>query len=1084
MKTTQLLLVAFLAAFSASASRATTTTIIPPGDTPVCPAQASAVGFGNLTFDDEFTTSTTWTTSGSATSGYNWYPNFWATATASQVSVTTGTVYAVNGTLTSTAPASPTAAQTATGVMSIVGGGNLSSVPEYPNTTGMGPNPKLTGSFNHAYYEARIQMAANAGGQSSENAFWSWSTTQFYNNTISSNYGTISEMDFMEWVPDTYTQSSKTYYFYGCNTLHNWLNSVDQSNTNAENTMDSTPAGSPGAIMGDGNFHTYGCLWVATSATTGYVQNYLDNQLITHGGGVTRFLTGVGTGSSNGSVSTVGGVTCYTPSGAGLTAQEASNMFLIISGETGWPINIDWVHVWQAGSSSTGTSTTGTVTQTVSGFGSALSLTTSQSPYTLPATTSAGLTLTYSVASGPATVSGNTLTLTGAGTVNLTATQAGNSTYAPYSGSETITVTAPSQSTQTISNFPATLNLTTTQSPYTLPATSSAGLTVAYTVASGPATVKGNTLTLTGPGTVVVDAFQAGNSSYIAYSAIETITVTSPGTQTLSGFPLTLSLTTTQSPYTLPATTTAGLTVTYTVVSGPGTVSGNTLTLTGAGTVVLNAKQAGNSSYAAYAGTETISVTEATQTLTGFGSALSLSMGQSPYTLPAQTSAGLAVTYKVSSGPATVSGDTLTLTGSGSVVVAASQAGNSVYAPFSASETITVAPLTAQTVSGFPSTLSLVTTASPYALPSTTSAGLTITYAVVSGPGSVSGHTLTLTGAGTVVVTASQAGNSTYAAYSGEEAITVTAATQSITGFPSAMSLTMGQTPYTLPATTSAGLTPTYTVSSGPATVSGHTLSLTGAGTVVVAAKQAGTAMYAAYSGTETITVSNLTAQTVSNFPSTLTETLGVTPVSLTADTSAGQAITYTVASGPATISGDTVTFTGSGTVVIDASAAGNSSYAAYTGVETITVSAGATMTFTQWEALYFTAAQMANAAVSGPTAMPESDQVPNLLKYLYDINPAVPMTTAEYAAMAATDVDTTTTPGTTYLTVTYRQYAKVTGITVQVQTSTDMQNWTTVTPNISKQIGTDSTTGDPIIEDEVATTSTTEFVRLNVTQP
>jgi hypothetical protein len=46
------------------------------------------------------------------------------------------------------------------------------------------------------------------------------------------------------------------------------------------------------------------------------------------------------------------------------------------------------------------------------------------------------------------------------------------------------------------------------------------------------------------------------------------------------------------------------------------------------------------------------------------------------------------------------------------------------------------------------------------------------------------------------------------------------------------------------------------------------------------------------------------------------------------------------------------------------------------------------------------------------------------------------------------------------------------------------MQNWTTVTPNISKQIGTDSTTGDPIIEDEVATTSTTEFVRLNVTQP
>ena len=81
--------------------------------------------------------------------------------------------------------------------------------------------------------------------------------------------------------------------------------------------------------------------------------------------------------------------------------------------------------------------------------------------------------------------------------------------------------------------------------------------------------------------------------------------------------------------------------------------------------------------------------------------------------------------------------------------------------------------------------------------------------------------------------------------------------------------------------------------------------------------------------------------------------------------------------------------------------------------------------------------------------------------------------------------MDTTTTPGTTYLTLTYRQFAGVTGITVQVQTSTDLQNWTTVTPNISHQVGTDPATGDPIIEDEVNTNGVaSEFIRLNVTSP
>jgi hypothetical protein len=57
---------------------------------------------------------------------------------------------------------------------------------------------------------------------------------------------------------------------------------------------------------------------------------------------------------------------------------------------------------------------------------------------------------------------------------------------------------------------------------------------------------------------------------------------------------------------------------------------------------------------------------------------------------------------------------------------------------------------------------------------------------------------------------------------------------------------TYGDAPFTVSATASSGLTPTFTIVSGPATISSATVTLTGAGTVVVRASQAGNASYAA----------------------------------------------------------------------------------------------------------------------------------------------------------------------------------------------------------------------------------------------
>ena len=59
-----------------------------------------------------------------------------------------------------------------------------------------------------------------------------------------------------------------------------------------------------------------------------------------------------------------------------------------------------------------------------------------------------------------------------------------------------------------------------TDTPFTITATASSGLEVTYEIISGPATVKGDTISLTGlPGTVAVRASQAGNQKYCPVSA-------------------------------------------------------------------------------------------------------------------------------------------------------------------------------------------------------------------------------------------------------------------------------------------------------------------------------------------------------------------------------------------------------------------------------------------------------------------------------------------------------------------------------------------------------------------------------------
>jgi probable HAF family extracellular repeat protein len=136
-----------------------------------------------------------------------------------------------------------------------------------------------------------------------------------------------------------------------------------------------------------------------------------------------------------------------------------------------------------------------------------------------------------------------------------------------------------------------------------------------------------------------------------------------------------------------------------------------------------------------------------------------------------------------------------------------------------------------------------------------------------------------------------------------------------------------------------------------------------------------------------------------------------------------------------------------------------------------------APQTFSQWEASYATS--------GGATGTPENDGIPNLLKYVYDINPTQSISVLDQPALPTLGTDTTTTPGTTYLTLTYRQNIAATGVTIGVQTSPDLKTWSTVVPDSDQQSGVDPTTGDPMMEIKVNLNGAArEFIRLNVTGP
>lgn len=276
-----------------------------------------------------------------------------------------------------------------------------------------------------------------------------------------------------------------------------------------------------------------------------------------------------------------------------------------------------------------------------------------------------GDTLASAVTGSPAFADAAT-SASGVGSYTITPTlgtlAAVNYTFTLVAGTQTIT---PASAQVTVSGVEHTYNgsargVTVVTTP--------AGLAHAVTYAGGAVPINAGSYAVD---VSIVDANYTGSTAatLTIAKALQTVSLSVNGARTI-GAQVALS-----------AVASSGLPVTVSVVSGNATVSASALTLHDSGSVALRAVQGGNGNYHAALTEITTAATAKRAQLITFNAPLGRRSDAPAFALGATATSGLPVSFAIVSGPAVLSGDSLTLTGTlGTVTVRASQSGDTVHA--------------------------------------------------------------------------------------------------------------------------------------------------------------------------------------------------------------------------------------------------------------------------------------------------------------------------------------------------------------------------------------------------------------------
>jgi len=331
-------------------------------------------------------------------------------------------------------------------------------------------------------------------------------------------------------------------------------------------------------------------------------------------------------------------------------------------------------------------------------------------------------------------------------------------------------------------------------------------------------------------------------------SASAMVTVENPKTPQAITFPQPDNVVYGDGPITLSASSSSGLEVSYTILSGPGNIiNGNELELVGAGDIVIEATQLGDDSFGpADPVVVAIQVAKAVLTVTAldvtvtFGSNDLLTFSLE-YTGFVNEDDALSIDQQP-----TASTTASSLSDAGTYAIMVTGGSDDNYEFNRVAGTFTVQK--ADQIISFPAIedTDLASSTSVF-LSASSDANLPIQYTILVGTGiasfsSSNGTELLLNGTGTVMIEASQTGTTNYnpaqAVSQTFEVIDSRKQDQAIT-FEVLADVTYGDGPITLSATASSGLTVSFQII-GPASLSGTDLTIDGVGTVEVIASQAG----------------------------------------------------------------------------------------------------------------------------------------------------------------------------------------------------------------------------------------------------
>ncbi|MEQ9166852.1 MAG: T9SS type A sorting domain-containing protein, partial [Fulvivirga sp.] len=151
--------------------------------------------------------------------------------------------------------------------------------------------------------------------------------------------------------------------------------------------------------------------------------------------------------------------------------------------------------------------------------------------FDLTAMASSGLAISYTSSDETvATINGSTVTIVGAGTTTITATQAGDADF---------NAATPVEQVLNVNKASQTIAFNTIEDQFIeaetleLSATATSGLIVTFSVVSGPASLNGTTLIFHDIGEVTIEAQQAGNINYEVATSSQTFEIISVTSTTL-----------------------------------------------------------------------------------------------------------------------------------------------------------------------------------------------------------------------------------------------------------------------------------------------------------------------------------------------------------------------------------------------------------------------------------------------------------------------------------------------------------------------------------------------------------------------